>query len=161
MLGTVTNIREASIWLSYTYLYTRMKKNPLVYGIDWDELFNDPLLNSYRQKLISEAARELEECRMARFDKKSGQLYVTELGRVASHYYIRHETIVVFTERMKQNMTEESILSMLSFAFEFEQIVIREDEILELEGLARNYDACPFEVGFGPENREGKVNILI
>ena len=58
-------------------------------------------------------------------------------------------------------MTEESVLSMLSFAYEFEQIVIREDEILELENLSRNYDACPFEAQFGPENREGKVNILI
>lgn len=35
---------------------------------------------------------------------------------------------------------------MLSCAFEFEQIVIREDEILELEGCTRNHDCCPYEV---------------
>ncbi len=33
VLGTVTNIREAVQWLSYTYMYTRMVKNPLVYGL--------------------------------------------------------------------------------------------------------------------------------
>lgn len=30
--GTVTNIREAVAWLSYTYLYIRMLRNPMVYG---------------------------------------------------------------------------------------------------------------------------------
>ena len=28
-LGTVTNVEEAVQWLSYTYLYVRMRKNPL------------------------------------------------------------------------------------------------------------------------------------
>ncbi len=30
--GTVTNMREAVTWLSYTYLYIRMLRNPTVYG---------------------------------------------------------------------------------------------------------------------------------
>lgn len=29
---------QASTWLSYTYLFVRMLKNPLVYGIGWEEL---------------------------------------------------------------------------------------------------------------------------
>lgn len=37
VLGTVTNISEAIIWLSYTYLHVRMLKNPLVYGITHTE----------------------------------------------------------------------------------------------------------------------------
>ena len=35
-LGTVTNVEEAVQWLSYTYLFIRMKANPLVYGISHD-----------------------------------------------------------------------------------------------------------------------------
>ena len=31
----MTNIREAVQWLSYTYLYCRMVKNPLVYGLTY------------------------------------------------------------------------------------------------------------------------------
>ncbi len=30
--GTVTNVREAVTWLSYTYLFIRMLRNPMVYG---------------------------------------------------------------------------------------------------------------------------------
>jgi hypothetical protein len=38
VLGTVTNVREASAWLGYTYLFVRMLKNPLVYGMSWEEV---------------------------------------------------------------------------------------------------------------------------
>lgn len=31
-LGTVANIREAIRWIGYTYLFVRMRKNPMVYG---------------------------------------------------------------------------------------------------------------------------------
>jgi len=32
-LGTVTNATEAVRWLGYTYLFVRMRKNPLQYGL--------------------------------------------------------------------------------------------------------------------------------
>ena len=46
--GTVTNIREAKMWLSYTYLFVRMLRNPLAYGIGWEELTADPRLEARR-----------------------------------------------------------------------------------------------------------------
>ena len=42
--GTVTNIREAIIWIQYTYMYIRMRKNPLVYGVTSEERMRDPSL---------------------------------------------------------------------------------------------------------------------
>lgn len=38
VLGTVTNVREASVWLGYTYLYVRMQANPLAYGMSWEDV---------------------------------------------------------------------------------------------------------------------------
>ncbi len=46
---------------------------------------------------------------MARFDERSGQLYVTELGRVASHYYIRHASIVAFNTMLKPHINEAEV----------------------------------------------------
>ena len=37
-LGTVTNVSEAVQWLSYSYLYVRMRKNPLVYGMKYQDV---------------------------------------------------------------------------------------------------------------------------
>lgn len=31
-LGTVANVHDAIQWLGYTYLFIRMRKNPLTYG---------------------------------------------------------------------------------------------------------------------------------
>ena len=33
----MTNVDEAVRWLSYTYLYVRMRINPIVYGINYAE----------------------------------------------------------------------------------------------------------------------------
>ncbi|CAL8464110.1 g3645 [Coccomyxa elongata] len=159
VLGTVTNVKEACAWLSYTYLFVRMLKNPLAYGVPWEELAADQRLEGRRKQLITDAARKLERCRMARFDERSGQLYVTELGRVASHFYIRHKSIVAFNELLKPHMTESEFLAMLAQSSEFENMAVREEELPELDNLVRS--ACPFEVKGGPENKHGKINILL
>ena len=37
-LGTVNTVDDGVKWLSYTYLFTRMRKNPHVYGITFPDL---------------------------------------------------------------------------------------------------------------------------
>ena len=51
-LGTVTSVREAVTWLSYTYLFVRMCRNPLAYGIPWDQKESDPSLVRWRTELV-------------------------------------------------------------------------------------------------------------
>ncbi|KAK9785880.1 hypothetical protein WJX73_006814 [Symbiochloris irregularis] len=159
VLGTVTNLAEASAWLSYTYLYVRMLHNPIAYGIPWQELASEPRLEGRRRSLITEAARQLEASKMARFDERTGNLYVTELGRVASHFYIRHASILVFNECLKRNMNEAQVLGMLAQSSEFSQVAVREEELPELDELVRH--ACPHDVKGGVENSQGKVSILL
>jgi hypothetical protein len=57
VLGTVASIREASTWLSYSYLYVRMTRNPLPYGLTLEELAADPHLVEYRRTLLTNAAK--------------------------------------------------------------------------------------------------------
>jgi activating signal cointegrator complex subunit 3 len=49
----------------------------------------DPTLTQYGRDVIVEAARQLHAAKMAVFDERTGNMFVTELGRVASHFYIR------------------------------------------------------------------------
>lgn len=53
VLGTVQNAREACNWLSYTYLYVRMLRNPTLYGLAPDALTRDLLLEERRADLVS------------------------------------------------------------------------------------------------------------
>lgn len=158
-LGTVTNVDEAVEWLSYTYLFIRMRVNPLVYGIPYGTKEDDPFLLNHRRELITNAARHLDKAKMIRFDERTEYLSATDLGRTASHFYIKYDTIENFNEMFKALMPEPEILAMLSLSQEFEQVKVREDEIPELE--FHMADSCFFYVKGGVENSYGKVNILL
>ena len=44
VLGSVSNLKEAVNWISYTYLYIRIRRNPELYGVDAVTLQQDPNL---------------------------------------------------------------------------------------------------------------------
>lgn len=159
-LGTVTSVSEAVEWLSYTYLFVRMRRNPLVYGIKCASLMEDPTLSMYRRELVIHAAKELDKARMIRYEPRSESLDSTNLGRTASHFYIKHATMERFNELIeRQTLTEADVLSAVSKAQEFDQLQVREDELQELDFLM---DAgCQLVVAGGSENSYGKVNILL
>ncbi|KAL0275814.1 UNVERIFIED_CONTAM: hypothetical protein PYX00_003552 [Menopon gallinae] len=158
-LGTISNVDEAIQWLSYTYLFVRMKVNPRAYGLSYEEVLEDPTLRQKRQELIIATARELDKAKMIRFNENTRDLNITDLGRTASHFYIKYDTVEVFNEIMSPVMDSAEILSLVSQAQEFEQLKIRNDELDELDGLIENY--CSLEIKGGCENIHGKVNILL
>lgn len=45
VLGTISSVNDAIEWLKYTYLYVRMKKNPLCYGVSMQMLKVQSLIN--------------------------------------------------------------------------------------------------------------------
>lgn len=76
-LGTISNLDEAVEWLSYTYLFVRMKVNPLVYGINYSDVQDDPQLNNKRRELIHAVAKHLDKAKMIRYHERTGDLNVT------------------------------------------------------------------------------------
>jgi len=159
VLGTVATVDEAVRWLSYTYLYVRMLCNPLVYGISYNDLATDPTLENWRRELVTKAAQQLDKAHMVRFTERTGLLFSTDLGRTASHYYIKFDTVEVFNELFKQVMSEDKILEMVSQAQEFNQIKVRDEELEELD--KHRLQSCHTAVAGGSENVHGKVNILL
>ncbi|XP_076671425.1 activating signal cointegrator 1 complex subunit obelus [Andrena cerasifolii] len=158
-LGTISNVEEAIEWLNYTYLFVRMKLNHQVYGISHEVVKVDPNLEQKRRELIDVAAGALDKIKMIRYNKATGDLSPTDLGRIASHFYLKYDTVEIFNELTKPIMTEADILSMISRSQEFEQLKVRDDEIDELERLFR--ENCELPVPGGAENIYGKVNILL
>uniref|UniRef100_A0A671V6M3 Activating signal cointegrator 1 complex subunit 3 n=1 Tax=Sparus aurata TaxID=8175 RepID=A0A671V6M3_SPAAU len=158
-LGSVTNVEEAVKWLSYTYLYVRMRANPLAYGINHKAFQMDPSLELYRKELVLESGRKLDKARMIRFEERTGYFASTDLGRTASHFYIRYNTIETFNENFNSQRTEADILSIVSKAEEFEQLKVRDEELEELDQLLSNY--CELPAAGGVENSYGKINVLL
>jgi activating signal cointegrator complex subunit 3 len=85
----------------------------------------DPNLTARRKTLIIDAARALDKAKMMAFDEKSGNLYVTDLGRVASHYYIQYTSVETYNNMLKQHMSESDVGSdsmLLVFGSSFESM---------------------------------------
>ena len=79
VLGTISNVEEAVQWLSYTYLFVRMRLNHLAYGIEYQTIVEDANLEKKRKELIHEAAMRLDKARMIRYNTATGDLNATGL----------------------------------------------------------------------------------
>ncbi|XP_006865917.1 PREDICTED: activating signal cointegrator 1 complex subunit 3-like [Chrysochloris asiatica] len=119
----------------------------------------DPALEKHREQLVIEVGRKLDKARMIRFEERTGYFSSTDLGRTASHYYIKYNTIETFNENFDAHKTEGDIFAIVSKAEEFDQIKVREEEIEELDTLLNNF--CELSAPGGVENNYGKINILL
>lgn len=158
VLGTVRNRDEAVDWLGYTYLYLRMLKNSTLYGISADELARDSYLIQRRTDLIHTASIHLERHGLIRYDRKSGYLQATEMGRIASHYYVSHNSISIYNQHLRMHMSTTDILKMFSLSHEFRHITVREEEKLE---MAKLLERVPIPVKEGAEEATAKINVLL
>ena len=152
----MTNLREAISWLQYTYLYIRMRRNPTLYGVEQDE--DDRTLVRMRLNLVHSAALKLVKAGMVRYDRKSGTLAATAIGKVASHYYVKAESMQVYLKELKPTMGTIDVLRLFALSKEFENLIIRENEKPELQKFI---DRVPIPVKGGLEETATKVNILL
>lgn len=158
VLGTVQNVRDAVTWLGYTYLYIRMMRQPTLYGISHDQHKHDPLLEQHRADLIHTASVHLDRSGLVKYDRKTGQFQVTELGRIASHYYCTYDTMSTYNQLLKPMLSEIELFRVFSLSSEFKNISVREEEKLELQKLM---ERVPIPIKESMEEPSAKVNVLL
>ncbi|CAK1360656.1 Antiviral helicase SLH1 [Cercospora beticola] len=158
-LGTVTSVPEAITWMGYSYLFVRMKRNPIAYGIEWAEIQRDPNLVQRRRDLIIRAAKVLQSSQMIIFNETTEELRAKDVGRIASQYYVLQTSVEIFNTMMRPQATEADILKMISMSGEFDNITSRESEEKELMRLKENAAPCDIEGGIGTQ--QGKTNVLL
>ncbi|KAJ8934565.1 hypothetical protein NQ318_017264 [Aromia moschata] len=158
VLGTVSNVREAMEWLANTFLFVRIKKNPLVYGLTYNEIWDTKQFNQFLQLQLDTAAKTLEQSQMIRFDTTLGELRPTNFGRIASFYYISYKTMELFYERFDRHISESGLIQLISEASEFAQIQVRMDEIHELDRLR---ECNEYDINLDFTSHVAKVIILI
>lgn len=159
-LGTVTTVSEAVQWLGYSYLFVRMQKSPLLYGIEWSEIRDDPQLVLRRRKLIIDAARILQQSQMIIFNETTEDLRAKDVGRIASQFYVRQSSIEIFNTMMRPRSSDADALAMVSMSGEFDQVQSRDTEEKELSALTEEgYVVTEVKGGFATPH--GKTNILL
>lgn len=158
-LGTVTSIPEAVRWVGYSYLFVRMQRNPLTYGIDWAEQRDDPQLVQKRRELVINAARTLQQSQMIIFNEITEELRSKDVGRIASQYYVLQSSVEIFNTMMRPRASEADVLKMISLSGEFDNIQSRDSESKELFQLKTESVATDIEGG--TDQAHVKTNILL
>ncbi|GAO51264.1 Sec63-domain-containing protein [Saitoella complicata NRRL Y-17804] len=157
VLGTVRNREEAVQWLGYSYLYVRMLRSPALYSVGADYA-DDTYLEQKRVDLIHSAATVLAKSNLIKYDLKTGRLQSTELGRIASHYYITHDSMATYNQHLKPTLGQIELFRVFALSGEFKYIPVREEEKLELSKLL---ERVPVPVKENIEEPSAKINVLL
>ncbi|KAH9830081.1 Sec63-domain-containing protein [Rhodofomes roseus] len=158
VLGTIRNRDEAVQWLGYTYLYVRMLKDPVLYSVGIDYLEDDPSLVQKRADIVHTAAVLLEKCHLVKYERASGRFHSTELGRIASHYYVTYNSMATYNQHLRPTMTMLELFRVFALSNEFKLLPVRQDEKLELGKLL---ERVPIPVKESVEEPAAKINVLL
>ena len=107
---------------------------------------------------VHTAANLLDKNNLVKYDRKTGYFQVTDLGRIASYYYISHGTISTYNEYLKPTMGDIELCRLFSLSEEFKYVSVRQDEKME---LAKLLDRVPIPVKESLEEPSAKINVLL
>ncbi|KAH9902242.1 Sec63 Brl domain-containing protein [Xylariomycetidae sp. FL2044] len=157
VLGNVRSRDEGVEWLGYTYLFVRMLRSPGLYSVGTD-YEDDEALEQKRVDLIHSAATVLKKSNLITYDEKTGKVKATELGRIASHYYITHGSMDTYNKLIQPSITTIELFRVFALSAEFKYIPVRQDEKLE---LAKLLGRVPIPVKESIEEPHAKINVLL
>ena len=125
-------------YLTWTYLFRRLKMNPSFYGIVSEEDAIDVSAkdtNKFLSQVIEDALQFLQEQGCLTFtQEKDVEFKSTYLGFVASYYYMKVETIALYQKVLagliSQNipLDHDTVLRLLAMSLEFLELPVRHNE---------------------------------
>ena len=156
VLGNVRSRTDGIDWLSYTYLFVRMLTSPDVYNVK--NLEDDPTLQTLRGSLIHTALQILHNQGLVLYNPYSGLVEPTELGRIASYFYIESNSISLYSKELDERSTQMDVFRIFSQSSEFKYIIIRQEERKEFGAL---YEKVPIPIKENIDDPLSKVNVLL
>lgn len=95
-----------------------MLKAPALYGVGAD--YEDDIgLVQKRADIIHSAAVLLEKSQLIKYERASGRFSSTELGRIASYYYVTHHSMIVYNQHLRPTMSTLEIFRVFALSNEF------------------------------------------
>src|SRR5258708_26804988 len=104
-----------------------MLKDPVLYSVGADYLEDDPMLEQKRAVIIHSAAVLLEKCNLIKYERASGRFHSTELGRIASHYYVTYNSMTVYNQHLRPTMSQLELFRVFALSNEFKLIPVRQE----------------------------------
>jgi replicative superfamily II helicase len=127
--------RDVQVLTYRSASYIRMLKSPTLYSVSADYQDDDPGLVQKRADIIHTAAAVLEKCNLIEYERASGRFQSTELGRIASHYYVTHNSMSVYNQHLRPTMSQLELFRVFALSNEFKLIPVRQEVSCPLSGV--------------------------
>jgi antiviral helicase SLH1 len=144
--GTITTKQDALDYLTWTFFFRRLHKNPTYYGLEIsaEEHRDNPmtarqLAADYMIDLVDKSLNDLAEsdCVLVH---SNGDVDSTPFGKIMSYYYLSHLTVRMMLSKARSTHSPSfgHLLAWASLAGEFDDLPVRHNEDLINAELAKN-----------------------
>ena len=140
--GTIATKQDALDYLTWTFFFRRLHKNPSYYGLEisaeeHNTIAAQQLANDYMVEMVDKSLEELAESECIALHA-NGDVDSTPLGKIMSYYYLSHKTIRHLVKHAKREAKFEDVLSWMCGATEFDELPVRHNEDLINAELSNN-----------------------
>ncbi|KIW02382.1 uncharacterized protein PV09_06203 [Verruconis gallopava] len=153
-LGTVNSLASAKRWLSSTFLYVRLGKNPGRYRLDGGDEIGD-----IDARLENICQRDINTLREHGFVKGEDKLESTDLGEAMARYCVHFETAKVFSNLPRGSKLSD-ILSALAMASEWKDLRFRGTEKSSYKEMNKS-PQIRFPIPVNLDSPAHKVSLII
>lgn len=141
--GTITTKQDALDYLTWTFFFRRLHKNPSYYGLEisaeeHNTMAAQAIAQNFMIELVDKSLTDLAESSCVSFDSATGDVDPTPFGKIMSYYYLSHKTVRFLMSHAKPQATFQDVLSWMCSATEFDELPVRHNEDLINAELARN-----------------------
>ena len=139
---TVATKQDALDYLTWTFFFRRLHKNPSYYGLEITAEQNNTIAaqqaaNDFMIEMVDKSMSELAESGCIQLHS-NGDIDPTPLGRIMSYYYLSHKTIRHLSQHAKPEATFQDVLSWMCRATEYDELPVRHNEDLINAELSNN-----------------------
>ena len=134
--GTLASRQNCIDYLTWTYFFRRLTKNPTFYNLEGGTAEN---IQKYLNSLVSGNLMKLKDAGCVELEADSDSIASTQLGYLCSFYYLSHTTIQHLDRSLKENNDIESLIDILSKVQEFKGLPVRHNEDILNEALSHQY----------------------
>ncbi|KAJ5691837.1 hypothetical protein N7462_001260 [Penicillium macrosclerotiorum] len=133
--GTIGTKQDALDYLTWTFFFRRLHKNPSYYGLEIsaEEQHNmaaQAIAQDFMVELVDKSLDDLAESSCVLVDSATGEVDSTPFGKIMSYYYLSHKTIRYLMSHAKREPTFQDVLSWMCSATEFDELPVRHNEDL-------------------------------
>ncbi|KAF2457723.1 Sec63 Brl domain-containing protein [Lineolata rhizophorae] len=138
--GTIGTKQDALDYLTWTFFFRRLHKNPSYYGLEisaeeHNTMAAQQLANDYMVELVDRAVDELAQSSCA-LVHSNGDVEPTPLGKIMSYYYLSHKTVRHVVSRAESGASLADALALMCRATEYDELPVRHNEDLVNAELA-------------------------